>query len=67
MSHTESGQSGPGSAARQAAALEEEGVDVHVDSMGEHSVELGRFGWFPDRLPRDESGDASDVEAEGGG
>ncbi|EDN11081.1 predicted protein [Histoplasma mississippiense (nom. inval.)] len=62
-----SGQSGPGSAARQAAALAEEGVDVHVDSMGEYAVELGRFGWFPDRLPREELGDASDGEAEEAG
>ncbi|KAG5301869.1 MGMT family protein, 6-O-methylguanine DNA methyltransferase [Histoplasma ohiense] len=62
-----SGQSGPGSAARQAAALAEEGVDVHVDSMGEYAVELGRFGWFPDRLPREELGDASDEEAEEAG
>ncbi|OAX79294.1 hypothetical protein ACJ72_06389 [Emergomyces africanus] len=56
---------GPGSAARQAAALEEEGVDVHADSMGEYSVELGRFGWFPDRLPGEESSNASDTGAQG--
>ncbi|PGH10728.1 hypothetical protein AJ79_05319 [Helicocarpus griseus UAMH5409] len=58
--------SGPGSAARQAAALEAEGVEVHVDRMGEYSVELGRFGWFPDRLPGEEGSDEEEGSAEDG-
>ncbi|KAK2808502.1 hypothetical protein FQN50_004711 [Emmonsiellopsis sp. PD_5] len=50
---------GPGSAARQAAVLEQEGVAVQADSMGEYSIDLGRYGWYPERLAGDES-DESD-------
>lgn len=46
--------SGPGSAARQAAALRREGVHVDTDAMGEMYVDLARYGWFPDRLPSEE-------------
>lgn len=46
--------SGPGSAARQAEALEQEGVIVRSDSMNEFYVDMARFGWFPDRLPNEE-------------
>jgi len=59
---------GPGSAARQAAALRREGVHVEEDSMGVFSVDLGRFGWFPDVLPSEaaESSEESDSEDETG-
>jgi len=46
--------SGPGSAARQAAALRQEGVRVDADSMGDYYVDFARYGWFPDRLPSEE-------------
>ncbi|KAJ9305059.1 hypothetical protein DTO217A2_5394 [Paecilomyces variotii] len=45
---------GPGSAARQAAALRREGVHVDMDAMGEMYVDLATYGWFPDRLPSEE-------------
>jgi methylated-DNA-protein-cysteine methyltransferase-like protein len=52
---------GPGAAARQAAVLQQEGVRVHTDSMGEFSIDLSEYGWFPDRLPGEESdSDAAD-------
>jgi hypothetical protein len=57
-------QSGPGSAARQAAALRREGVHVDEDSMGAFSVEMGRFGWFPDVLPSEEGEDSDEDEDE---
>ncbi|KAL1854523.1 Alkyltransferase-like protein 1 [Paecilomyces lecythidis] len=61
---------GPGSAARQAAALRREGVRVDTDAMGEMYVDLGRYGWFPDRLPSEEgltedSEDGGEEEDEG--
>lgn len=46
---------GPGGAARQAAALRGEGVTVDKGSLGELTVDLGRFGWFPDMLPSEEA------------
>ncbi|KAF2745099.1 MGMT family protein [Sporormia fimetaria CBS 119925] len=45
---------GPGGAARQAAALRAEGVEVQQDAMGEFSVDMARFGWFPSVLPSEE-------------
>ncbi|KAF2501903.1 hypothetical protein BU16DRAFT_428750, partial [Lophium mytilinum] len=56
---------GPGSAARQAATLRREGVHVEEDSMGVFSVDLGRFGWFPDELPSEEAASSEDEDSEG--
>lgn len=42
---------GAGSRNRQAAALQAEGVEVIADAMGELSVDLKRYGWFPRQLP----------------
>ena len=42
---------GPGGAARQAAALQTEGVIVTTGHLGELSVDLGTYGWFPSILP----------------
>lgn len=42
---------GAGSRNRQAAALQAEGVVVIADAMGELSVDLKRYGWFPRELP----------------
>ncbi|OJJ76973.1 hypothetical protein ASPBRDRAFT_111822 [Aspergillus brasiliensis CBS 101740] len=47
----------PGSAERQAEVLRGEGVEVEEDSMGEWYVDFGRYGWFPDVLPSEVSGD----------
>ena len=60
-------QRGPSGAARHAAALRAEGVEVDQDAMGQYSVDFGRFGWFPDMLPSEaglvESSDEEDDEA----
>ncbi|KAF2473086.1 uncharacterized protein BDR25DRAFT_282327 [Lindgomyces ingoldianus] len=45
---------GPSGASRQAAALRAEGVQVDQGPMGELTVNLERFGWFPDVLPSEE-------------
>ncbi|KAH7401087.1 6-O-methylguanine DNA methyltransferase [Phaeosphaeria sp. MPI-PUGE-AT-0046c] len=53
---------GPGSAGRQADALRREGVEIREDAMGQYTVDLAIYGWFPDVLPSD-----SDlVESSGG-
>lgn len=48
---------GPGGAARQAAALRQEGVIVDNGSLGELSINFGTYGWFPNRLPSEEADD----------
>lgn len=53
---------GPGSAERQAEALRQEGVEVDSDSMGDFYVDFARYGWFPDHLPGEESGDSEDED-----
>ncbi|KAL1609980.1 Alkyltransferase-like protein 1 [Paraconiothyrium brasiliense] len=56
---------GPGGAARQAAALRREGVAVTQNAMGEFSVDFGEYGWFPSVLPSEaEESESSDVEDE---
>lgn len=45
---------GPGGAARQAAALRTEGVTVDTGPLGELTVDLAAFGWFPEQLPSEE-------------
>ncbi|CAL5871639.1 uncharacterized protein PFLUO_LOCUS5892 [Penicillium psychrofluorescens] len=45
---------GPGSAQRQADALQQENVEVTTDSMGEWYVDFSRYGWFPTSLPNDD-------------
>jgi hypothetical protein len=61
------GQRGPGAAARQADALRREGVEVQEDTMGQYTIDLGRYGWFPETLPSEsgqvESSDEEDEEA----
>ncbi|KAF2791325.1 DNA binding methylated-DNA--cysteine S-methyltransferase [Melanomma pulvis-pyrius CBS 109.77] len=56
---------GPSGASRHAAALRAENVEVNQGAMGELTVDLGRFGWFPDVLPS-EAGlvESSDEENE---
>lgn len=43
--------SGEGGAARQAAELKREGVEVERSSMGELTIDLSEYGWFPNFLP----------------
>jgi methylated-DNA-protein-cysteine methyltransferase-like protein len=61
-------QRGPSGAARHAAALRAEGVEVDQDARGQYTVDFGRFGWFPDILPSEaglvESSDEEDEAAE---
>jgi methylated-DNA-protein-cysteine methyltransferase-like protein len=61
-SHDADFRRGPGSAERQAEALRQEGVEVDADSMGEFYVDLARYGWFPERLPGEESDDSEDED-----
>ncbi|KAA6412600.1 MAG: MGMT family [Lasallia pustulata] len=59
-------QRGPGGASRQAAALRREGVHVGTGTLGELTVDLATFGWFPSRLPSEVAeGDSSDSEQDG--
>ena len=60
MSHR--GHSG---ATRQASFLRREGVTVATGHLGELTVDLGRYGWFPDFLPSD-GAEASESEEEAG-
>ncbi|EXJ90410.1 methylated-DNA-protein-cysteine methyltransferase like protein [Capronia coronata CBS 617.96] len=50
-------------ATRQAEKLRAEGVDVN-DARGieEMTVDFGRYGWFPQRLPGEESEDGDEAE-----
>ncbi|MCJ1225261.1 hypothetical protein MMC12_001910 [Toensbergia leucococca] len=55
---------GPGGAQRQATVLRREGVIVGTGHLGELSVDLGAFGWFPPNLPSDVAdGSGLSVEA----
>lgn len=48
-------------AARQVERLRAEGVEVSEPrGIEEASVDLDRFGWFPDHLPGESSGDESE-------
>ena len=42
---------GPGEAMRQADFLRREGVTVGTGSLGELTVDLDAYGWFPEFLP----------------
>lgn len=52
-----SGIRGPGGAARQEAALQQEGVQVGHGSMGERTIDFGTYGWFPNHLPSEDADD----------
>ena len=55
---------GPGATQRQAAALRRERVVVHTGSMGELSINLAVYGWFPSCLPSEEVESSSSDEAQ---
>lgn len=42
---------GVNGASRQAATLQLEGVIVERNAMGEYSINLTEYGWFPETLP----------------
>lgn len=44
-------------AAGQEAALTQEGVQVGRGTLGERTVDLNVYGWFPDELPSEEAED----------
>jgi methylated-DNA-protein-cysteine methyltransferase-like protein len=46
---------GPGSQRRQADALQQEGVEVSQNAMGEYTVDFSVYGWFPEYLPSEEA------------
>lgn len=52
----------PGSTTRQAAILRREGVTVGTGHLGELTVDLGAYGWFPDVLPSEETASESEEE-----
>lgn len=47
--------------------LRREGVEVREDAMGQYTIDMAKFGWFPDVLPSEaaqvESSDEEDEEA----
>ena len=60
---------GPGGASRQAAFLRREGVSVVTGQLGELTVNLEIYGWFPDFLPSQEAeaeAEANESEEEEG-
>jgi methylated-DNA-protein-cysteine methyltransferase-like protein len=44
----------PGAAARHAAVLRTEGVEVGTNTAGKFRVDFGAVGWFPEVLPSEE-------------
>ncbi|MCJ1476939.1 hypothetical protein MMC13_005608 [Lambiella insularis] len=46
---------GPGGASAQAIALRREGVVVSTGHLGELSIDLSTYGWFPNSLPSEEA------------
>jgi methylated-DNA-protein-cysteine methyltransferase-like protein len=53
---------GVNGARQQATALEAEDVQVTRGSLGEYTIDLTTYGWFPDRLPSDLSEDDEEDE-----
>ncbi|CAG8959761.1 hypothetical protein HYFRA_00001668 [Hymenoscyphus fraxineus] len=45
----------PNGAANQAQALRTEGVAVTTNALGEFSIDLAEYGWFPRQLPSEEA------------
>lgn len=45
----------PSGATNQAAVLQAEGVTVSTNAMGELTVDLAEFGWFPRQLPSEQA------------
>lgn len=47
--------------------MRREGVEVREDAMGQYTIDLAKYGWFPDTLPSEsgqvESSDGEDEEA----
>lgn len=45
--------------------LAQEGVEIHRGSLGERTVDIRLYGWFPNQLPSHEGDGDDDVGAEG--
>ena len=45
-------------------ALRREGVTVSSGALGDYSVDLNAYGWFPDLLPSEEQAEESEDEGE---
>ncbi|KAF6233712.1 hypothetical protein HO173_007924 [Letharia columbiana] len=58
---------GPGGATRQAAFLGREGVTVGTGDLGELTVDLSAYGWFPQFLTSDGAEASESEEEEGSG
>jgi methylated-DNA-protein-cysteine methyltransferase-like protein len=43
-------------------ALQAEGVTVSTDALGELSVDLAEYGWFPNSLPSEDADEEQDWE-----
>lgn len=67
MHRIDSQQRGPSAASHQADALRREGVEIREDAMGQYTIDLSKYGWFPDVLPSEtglvESSDEEDEDA----
>ncbi|KAH7305572.1 6-O-methylguanine DNA methyltransferase [Stachybotrys elegans] len=50
-------RSQPSGSRNQATALQAEGVEVTRGALGEFTVDFAAYGWFPNDLPSDVSGD----------
>lgn len=57
-------RSQPSGTQNQAAALQAEGVTVTTESLGELSVDLEEFGWFPRILPSEEGEEISEEDSD---
>jgi hypothetical protein len=64
--NVDKGERGPSAASHQADALRREGVEIREDAMGQYTIDLAKYGWFPDVLPSEsglvESSDEEDEE-----
>ncbi|KAI0136852.1 DNA binding methylated-DNA--cysteine S-methyltransferase [Xylariales sp. AK1849] len=60
---TISPRSQPSGARNQAAALQAEGVAVATGTLGELTVDLAEYGWFPRSLPSEVAGASEGEES----
>ncbi|ROW11949.1 hypothetical protein VPNG_05213 [Cytospora leucostoma] len=58
-------RSQPSGPQNQAASLRSEGVTVMVGALGELTVDLGEYGWFPSVLPSEAEPDDEEDGGEG--
>jgi hypothetical protein len=61
VSYTNFASRGVNGATRQAEALRREGVVIETNAMGEYSIDLSEYGWFPDMLPSEEDDEEEEM------